>query len=100
MVIRIPLTPCGLLLSTPISGCAVTFASNGKLALECLKTRAYDVWMCDFLMPVMSGVDAKVAFHQARHAEGAPAYPDHSVRGGWGVPVWVFYGRSTAQFPP
>ena len=35
-----------------VAGCAVTTAANGKLALELLKTKEYDVVLIDFLMPV------------------------------------------------
>lgn len=40
------------------NGHKVTFANNGKEAVECLKNDAYDVVLMDLQMPVLSGDDA------------------------------------------
>ena len=42
--------------------CDVTIAANGKIGLDFLKRFRYDVCFMDFLMPVMSGVEAMEAF--------------------------------------
>ncbi len=42
----------------------MTSASNGKIALELLKTKTFDICFMDFLMPVMSGVDAIVQHYE------------------------------------
>ena len=42
----------------------VTSASNGKIALELLKTKTFDICFMDFLMPVMSGVDTIVKHYE------------------------------------
>ena len=42
----------------------VTSASNGKIAMELMKTKTFDICFMDFLMPVMSGVDAIVQHYE------------------------------------
>lgn len=44
--------------------CLVTSALNGMLALEMMKTTAYDIVFMDFLMPVMDGLTCMRRYHE------------------------------------
>ena len=38
-------------------GFEVSQAENGMIGLQCLKSKCYDLVFCDFLMPIMDGLD-------------------------------------------
>jgi CheY-like chemotaxis protein len=53
-------------------GVEYEIAKNGKLALECIKNKAYDLILMDVHMPVMDGIQAT---QQIRQLEGYKSLP-------------------------
>lgn len=58
------------------SGFDVTQAENGMIGLQCLKMKPFDVVFCDFLMPIMDGLDCVKQFRtwENYHRPGSRQY--------------------------
>lgn len=55
--------------------CEVTVAANGRLAIELVKGKQFDVVLMDMQMPVMSGIEATVAIREWEKAQGNSSVP-------------------------
>ncbi|WP_323761067.1 response regulator [Maricaulis sp.] len=55
-----------------VSGFEVTHAADGREAIECFKTSAYDICLFDHLMPGMTGLDAMQAIRALPGGEATP----------------------------
>ncbi|MBF0452616.1 MAG: response regulator [Candidatus Magnetomorum sp.] len=53
-------------------GCTVEIANNGKIAVELLKKKAFDLILMDCQMPVMNGYDAATIIQKENLAQNAP----------------------------
>ncbi|MFN4329894.1 MAG: ATP-binding protein [Limnobacter sp.] len=55
--------------------CEVTLAANGRLALELVKGKQFDVVLMDMQMPVMSGLEATAAIREWEREHSGPPVP-------------------------